>query len=72
MSVHRHPQAGNGNDGGAGVSGARTAAGLVGFVVLGLSPSFVDWQQSPEKRKQIILFYAVGLALIWFGVFRDR
>ena len=48
----------------------KTAAGLAGFVVLGLSPSFVDWQESPEKRKQMVAFYAVGLALIYFGVFR--
>lgn len=44
------------------------AAALAGFVVLGLSPSFVDWQQSPEKRGAIILFYAVGLALVYYGI----
>lgn len=48
---------------------SRTVAGLAGFVVLGLSPSFVDWQQSPEKRRQIVLFYLLGLGLIWFGIF---
>jgi len=48
-------------------AGRRTAA-LAGFVVLGLSPSFVDWQQSPEKRRQIIFFYAVGLGLVYFGL----
>lgn len=41
---------------------------LVGFVVMGASPSFVDWQQSPEKRKQMLLFYALGLALIYYGL----
>lgn len=46
----------------------KTAAALSGFVVLGLSPSFVDWEQSPEKRKQIVLFYAVGLTLIYLGL----
>lgn len=46
----------------------RKAAALAGFVVLGLSPSFVDWQQSPEKRAQIVLFYAVGLALVYVGL----
>jgi hypothetical protein len=46
----------------------RKAAALAGFVVLGLSPSFVDWEQSPEKRGQVILFYAVGLTLIYFGL----
>ncbi len=41
---------------------------LGGFIVLGLSPSFVDWQQSPEKRWQIIAFYGVGIALIYYGL----
>lgn len=44
------------------------AAALTGFVVLGLSPSFVDWQQAPDKRAQIIMFYAAGLALIYWGL----
>ena len=43
---------------------------LAGFVVLGLSPSFVDWEQSPEKRAQMIGFYAVGLALVWYGIIK--
>lgn len=43
--------------------------GLAGFVVLGLSPSFVDWQEEPTKRKQMVLFYAVAVALIYYGVF---
>lgn len=47
---------------------ARKAAALGGFIVLGLSPSFVDWQQSPEKRAEILLFYTAGLALIYFGL----
>jgi len=50
----------------------KTISGLAGFVVLGLSPSFVDWQESPDKRKQILLFYGVGLALIWFGIFKGK
>ncbi len=49
----------------------RKAAALAGFVVLGLSPSFVDWQESPDKRRQIVIFYAVGLALIYFGLLKD-
>lgn len=43
---------------------------LAGFVVLGLSPSFVDFEQSPEKRGQMALFYAVGLALVWYGIIK--
>jgi hypothetical protein len=46
----------------------RKAAALAGFVVLGLSPSFVDWQQSPGKRSQIVGYYLVALVLIWYGV----
>lgn len=47
---------------------AKKLSALVGFVVMGASPSFVDWQQSPEKRKQMLLFYALGLALIYYGL----
>ncbi len=43
---------------------------LAGFVVLGLSPSFVDFEQSPEKRFQMIGFYVVGLALVWYGIIK--
>ena len=42
---------------------------MAGFVILGLSPSFVDWQQSPEKRHQMIAFYGIGLTLIYLGLF---
>ncbi len=49
----------------------RQAVGLAGFVILGLSPSFVDWQQEPKKRPAIVLFYVVAVALIYVGVFRD-
>jgi hypothetical protein len=43
---------------------------LAGFVVLGLSPSFVDFEQSPEKRGQMFLFYGVGLFLVWYGIIK--
>lgn len=46
----------------------KKAAALIGFIALGLSPSFVDWNQSPDKRKEMIAFYLVGLSLIYFGV----
>lgn len=48
----------------------RKAMALAGFVVLGLSPSFVDWQQSPEQRGRIVGFYAVGLLLVYYGALR--
>lgn len=47
----------------------RKALALAGFVVLGLSPSFVDWNESPEKRGQMIAFYVVAVLLIYVGVF---
>ena len=47
----------------------RALTGLAGFVVLGLSPSFVDWQESPEKRAQMIGFYVAAAVLIYLGVF---
>ena len=46
----------------------KKASALIGFIVLGMSPSFVDWQQAPEKRKQMLLFYAVGLTLVYYGL----
>ncbi len=45
---------------------------LAGFVLLGLSPSFVDWQESPERRPQIVAFYGVAVVLIWAGLIRGR
>jgi len=46
----------------------RKVAALAGFVLLGLSPSFMDWEQSPEKRGQFIAFYAAAGGLFWYGV----
>ncbi len=48
----------------------KKALAIFGFVILGLSPSFVDWQQTPEKRKQMILFYGVGITMIWYGILK--
>jgi len=41
---------------------------ILGFLALALSPSFVDWQESPERRPQMVLYYAVALTLIVFGL----
>lgn len=46
----------------------KKALALAGFVVMGLSPSFVDWKQSPDQRAKMIGFYAVGLALVYYGL----
>jgi hypothetical protein len=54
----------------SGMSKGRKVLGIVGFVVLGLSPSFEDWKQSPEDRPKMIAFYAVAVALIWCGIFQ--
>lgn len=44
-------------------------AAMLGFLVLGLSPSFVDWEQSPEKHAQIVVYYSVALGLLYLGLF---
>lgn len=49
----------------------KQATALLGFVVLGMSPSFVDWQESPGKRSQMVAFYAVALVLIYIGVLKS-
>lgn len=46
----------------------RKLSAVAGFVVLGLSPSFLDWQQSPEARHKIVGFYLVGIVLVWYGL----
>lgn len=46
----------------------RALSALLGFLILGLSPSFIDWQQSPERRAEIVIYYAIALVLIWIGV----
>lgn len=55
---------------GAGVNERKLLA-LTGFVVLGLSPSFVDWQESPERRPRMVVFYAVGLLLVYVGALKS-
>jgi len=52
------------------LSFSRKLLALGGFLMLGLSPSFVDWEQSPEKRKQIILFYGAGITMFWYGLLK--
>jgi hypothetical protein len=49
---------------------SKTAIGLAGFVILGLSPSYIDWLQEPEKRVQMVGFYTVAVALIYWGVLK--
>jgi hypothetical protein len=41
---------------------------IAGFLVLALSPSFIDFQQSPELRGQFFAYYGIGIFLIWFGL----
>jgi len=41
---------------------------IIGFIILGLSPSFVDFEQSPNLRRQMIAFYVVGITFIFFGL----
>jgi len=46
----------------------RRIVAMAGFMILGLSPSFVDWIQEPERRASMVGFYAAGIALIWWGL----
>jgi hypothetical protein len=41
---------------------------IVGLLILGLSPSFIDWQQSPELRPQIAVYYLVGITFVLVGL----
>jgi hypothetical protein len=41
---------------------------IIGFLVLALSPSFIDWQQSPDLRWQMVLYYIVGIILVTVGL----
>jgi hypothetical protein len=43
-------------------------ATIAGFIILGLSPSFIDFRQSPELRGQFIIYYLVGIILIAWGM----
>jgi hypothetical protein len=57
----------------AGLSGLTTGrkiAALGGFVMLGLTPSFMDWQQSPDKHVQFVSFYVIAGGLFWYGLLR--
>jgi len=46
----------------------RKVTAMLGFLALALSPSFEDWEQSPEKRGQFLAYYATAMALIWLGL----
>jgi len=41
---------------------------MAGFLLFALSPSFVDWQQSPELRHQFILYYIIAFILVFAGL----
>lgn len=46
---------------------------MLGFVVLGLSPSFLDYKQTEpgsRERTQFFLYYGVALTLIYIGLRR--
>jgi hypothetical protein len=46
----------------------RPLALFAGFVLVGLSPSFLDWNHADEReRKQIVLYYSAAGVLVWFG-----
>ncbi len=41
---------------------------VAGFLILALSPSFVDWEQSPDLHKQIVWYYIIGVTFVYFGL----
>jgi len=45
---------------------------LAGFLVLGVSPSFMDWKQSPDPKShaQFIGYYALAIGLIYYGIIK--
>jgi hypothetical protein len=47
---------------------SRKAAALGSFLFLGLSPTYIDWQDKPERRPQIAVYYGVALTLFWYGL----
>ncbi len=55
---------------GSGLPLNRKLAALGGFFLLALSPSFMDWQQSPEKRAQFVVFYAAAGSMFWYGLLK--
>lgn len=50
------------------LSMTKKVAALAGFMALALSPSYVDWEQSPEKRPQIVGYYGIALILVYYGI----
>ena len=46
----------------------RLAAAFAGFLLLGLSPSFIDWGENPSRRGEMVAYYAAALLLIYLGV----
>jgi hypothetical protein len=48
----------------------RKYVALAGFIILGLSPSFMDWGQSPDPKShaKFVGYYGVAIALIWYGI----
>jgi hypothetical protein len=51
----------------AGASTDKKVAATAAFLIMALSPSYMDWEQSPDKHGQIIGFYAVAIGLFWYG-----
>lgn len=48
-------------------TGTQKGVALVAFLFMAALPSYVDWEQSPEKRPQIVGLYGVAVGLFWYG-----
>jgi hypothetical protein len=42
------------------------------MLAVGLSPSFIDWQENPQKRWQIASYYLVAATLIAAGLWDGK
>lgn len=46
----------------------KKAAAMASFVILGLSPTYLEWKQQPDKRPQIVVYYLVAGGLFYYGL----
>lgn len=46
----------------------RKLATLAGFLFLGLSPTYIEWQEQPARRPEIAAYYGVAVGLFWYGL----
>lgn len=50
------------------LTASRKISAVAGFLFLGLSPTYIEWQEHPERRVQIAGYYAVAVTLFYYGM----